>query len=105
MTIPIRLQWHDDTYAVARVAADQPCPAWANFETAGVVSITRTAIEWSIVMRDNAVPTDVQSERGFVLAEVEGPLDFALTGILARLTGALAEADVSVFAFSTYDTD
>ena len=41
------------------------------------------------------------------LARSEGrrPLDFALTGVLARLAGPLAEAGVSIFAISTYDTD
>ena len=37
--------------------------------------------------------------------KVLGPLDFGLTGILASLSTALAEANVSVFAVSTYDTD
>ena len=36
---------------------------------------------------------------------MEGPLDFALTGILARLTAPLAAAGVPVFALSTFDTD
>jgi hypothetical protein len=36
---------------------------------------------------------------------VEGPLDFALTGILASLTEPLAVHQVPVFAVSTYDTD
>jgi hypothetical protein len=37
--------------------------------------------------------------------EVAGPLDFALTGILSRLAQPLADAGVSLFAVSTYDTD
>ncbi len=37
--------------------------------------------------------------------KVEGPLDFALTGLLASLTGTLAGAGVSVFALATFDTD
>jgi hypothetical protein len=36
---------------------------------------------------------------------VAGPVDLALTGILASLVNPLAEARVNVFAFSTYDTD
>ena len=36
---------------------------------------------------------------------MEGPLDFALTGILTSLCTPLAEAGVSVFVLSTYDTD
>ena len=37
--------------------------------------------------------------------KVEGPLDFSLTGVLASLTQPLAEAGLSLFAISTYDTD
>lgn len=37
--------------------------------------------------------------------EVAGPLDFALTGVLAGHAVPLAEAGVSIFALATYDTD
>jgi hypothetical protein len=37
--------------------------------------------------------------------KVAGPLDFSLTGILASLAAPLAEAGISIFAISTYDTD
>jgi hypothetical protein len=36
---------------------------------------------------------------------VRGPLDFALTGVVASLAAPLADAGVSIFAISTYDTD
>jgi hypothetical protein len=36
---------------------------------------------------------------------VAGSLPFTLVGVLAALTTALAKAGVSVFAFSTFDTD
>jgi hypothetical protein len=39
------------------------------------------------------------------MLKVAGPLDFALTGILSALTTPLAEAGVSIFAISTFDTD
>ena len=35
----------------------------------------------------------------------EGPLDFSLTGVLATLLQPLAEAEISVFTISTFDTD
>jgi len=37
--------------------------------------------------------------------QVEGTLAFSLTGILAAMAAPLAEAQVSIFAVSTYDTD
>ena len=36
---------------------------------------------------------------------IEGILDFSLTGILARISGILAEAGIGIFAVSTYNTD
>jgi hypothetical protein len=36
---------------------------------------------------------------------VVGPLDFSLTGILAMLAQPLADAQISIFAISTFDTD
>jgi uncharacterized protein len=47
----------------------------------------------------------VRAERGFRALAVAGPLDFALTGVLAALAVPLAEAGVPIFAVSTYDTD
>jgi len=37
--------------------------------------------------------------------KVEGPLDFSLTGILSSLISPLAEAEISIFTISTFDTD
>ncbi len=36
---------------------------------------------------------------------VAGKLDFSLVGILAKITKYLADAHISVFAVSTYETD
>ena len=51
------------------------------------------------------MPSDVVAERDWRLLGVDAVLDFALVGVLARLTKPLAEAGVSVFAVSTFDTD
>ena len=51
------------------------------------------------------VPLDVEAERDWRALRIEGPLDFSLIGILASLVSPLAEAEISVFAISTYDTD
>jgi len=70
-----------------------------------VNSVTRTPRELSIVCDDEAVPSDVLSERGFRALVIEGQLDFSLTGVLAAVASPLAAAKISLFAFSTYDTD
>jgi len=51
------------------------------------------------------VPDDVQHTAGWRALKVRGPLDFGLVGFLAGLSATLADAGVSIFAISTYDTD
>ena len=90
-------------YAVARLPADAPVPAWAT--TGAIVSITRTPDELSIVCDDDAVPAEVRAERDFAALRVAGTIDFSVVGLLAALTRVLADAEVSVLALSTFDTD
>ena len=93
-----------ERYAVCRLAPSPAVPGWLDW-SAELVSVTATAEELSIVCPAGRVPEDVQAERDWRAFVVEGPLDFALVGILAKLSAALAEAEVSLFALSTYDTD
>ena len=92
-----------DTLAICRLDRSIASPAW--LPRSGFVSVTRTEDELSIVCSDAEVPDDIVCQRGWRGLQVEGPLDFSLTGILASLAGTLAEAGVSLFAVSTYDTD
>lgn len=70
-----------------------------------LASITRTADELSVVCAEATVPQRVQAERGWRALRVEGPLEFSLTGVLASLAVPLAEAGISIFAISTFNTD
>jgi hypothetical protein len=90
-------------YAICRLAPGEPTPEWV--PSAGVVSWTRTSAELSIVCAADAVPRGVVCESPWRVLAVRGPLDLALTGVLASLTSPLATAAVSIFAISTYDTD
>ncbi|MDX1620452.1 MAG: ACT domain-containing protein [Nitriliruptorales bacterium] len=69
------------------------------------MSVTRTQAELSVVVPEVALPEGVEAERGWRLLKVRGPLEFSLTGVLSSLLQPLADADVPVFAISTYDTD
>ena len=89
--------------AVARLPATAAPPPWAT--TGDFFAIMRTPDELSIIQTSDAVPGDVLSERGWRCLQVIGPLEFELVGILASLLNPLAAAGVSVFVFSTYDTD
>jgi len=90
-------------FAVCRLDPSAEIPAV--LLSSGFVSVTRTADELSLVLPEDRVPGTWRAERGWRCLQVQGPLDFALTGVLAALSVPLAEAGISIFALSTYDTD
>jgi hypothetical protein len=92
-----------DTFAVCRLGAAAPVPAWS--AAGDFLSITRTAEELSVVCPERAVPEGAQCERGWRCLRVAGTVPFTAVGTLASLAGPLAEAGVSLFAVSTFDTD
>ena len=92
-----------NSLAISRLSPSLPIPSWAI--ESEFFSITKTGEELSIVCPEEKVPENVRSERGWRALKVEGPLDFSLTGILSSLLKPLADAEVSIFALSTYDTD
>jgi uncharacterized protein len=68
-------------------------------------SITKTAEELSIIVPDNVAINDSKKEDDWKCIKVVGPLDFSMIGLLADISKLLAEAKISIFALSTYDTD
>jgi uncharacterized protein len=99
----MKLSLLPETFAVCRLDPEAPIPEWALFGP--FYSISKTSEELSIVCEDVGVPSDVKAERDWRVFKVEGPLDFSLTGVLASIANPLAEAGVSIFAVSTFDTD
>ena len=95
---------HPGEYAVCRLDPSQPLPSWAAAGT-GVLSLTRTPSELSIVCPAAIVPPGTQSQPGWACLELIGPFPFSLTGILASFLNPLAQAEVPIFALSTFDTD
>jgi hypothetical protein len=93
----------EGTYAVCRLQRGSQIPEWAL--NGDLYSITRTEDELSVVCRQDAVPEHNQCNKGWNCFKVEGPLDFSMTGVISTLATALANEGVSVFVFSTYDTD
>lgn len=90
-------------FAVCRLGPSAVVPSWAS--AGNFFSITRTADELSVVCPQSAVPEGVRSEGGWRCLRVAGAMDFSLVGVLASLVGPMAEAGISVFALSTFDTD
>ncbi len=92
-----------DQYAVCQLEPAAPVPQWSS--SGPFTSVTRTSDELSIVCLKSQVPKGVRTEGPWIVYKVEGPLDFGLTGILASVANPLADAKVSIFAISTFDTD
>ncbi len=68
-------------------------------------SITKTDEELSIVLDENInIQSDI-IEHNWRAIKIVGKLDFALIGILSKISTILAQAQISIFAISTYNTD
>ena len=92
-----------ERFAISRLAADAPIPAWT---TQGpFFSVTPTGDELSIVSELARVPVGVQSQPGWRIFKVHGPFVLSEIGVLSALAAPLAEAKISLFAISTFDTD
>jgi hypothetical protein len=98
-----------DALAVCQLPAGSAVPQWA--VRARFFSITRAPDELSIVCDEGAVPAqDAQTdgakiECGWRAFKLEGPFDFALTGILLSVIKPLNDDGIPVFTLSTYNTD
>lgn len=68
--------------------------------------VGRTDVELSLVCGTKHVPEDIlECEHGWRAFRIKGVLDFSLVGILAKISGILAENLIGLFAVSTYNTD
>ena len=99
--MPVELALLPDSFSVCRLAPGV-MPA---IRPGNLVSLTITADETSIVCPVGEEPAGARIEGPFRAFKVAGPLDFSLTGILASLAVPLADARISIFAISTFDTD
>ena len=101
----------NERLAVCRAATDAPIPAWA--QAAEFFCVVRTTDELSIVCPQNRIDPSVleqartgwKVEAAWAALKLEGPFPFSMTGVLASFVQPLAEAQIPIFAISTFDTD
>ncbi len=91
-------------FAICRLRSSESIPPWV-LNASGFFALVRTSDELSVVCEENVPPTNVRNESGWRMFMVEGPLEFAMTGVLLALVKPLSDAGVSLFAISTFDTD
>lgn len=92
-------------YAVCRLEPNGHIPHWALMGDE-FISLTRTHEELSVVCAQENVPQEgTKAERGWHCVKVIGPFDFSVAGVHASLAIPLAEANISILAIATYETD
>ena len=68
--------------------------------------IGKTDEELSLVCRTENTPKNaVERSDGWKGFRIQGVLDFSLIGVIAKLSGLLADNKIGIFAVSTYNTD
>lgn len=67
--------------------------------------MTKTVAEVSLVSLIESHESFLKTEGPWTVFEGDGVLDFGLVGILSSLTKPMADAGISVFAISTFNTD
>lgn len=68
--------------------------------------VGKTDAEISVVCLTADVPhATLAREDGWRALRVAEPMNFGLTGVLAGISTVLAQAGISIFAVSTFDTD
>ena len=92
-----------DRLSVCRLSSPPPDPIQ---QIGGeFLAVIRTPDELTLVCAEEFAPDQAKIEGGWRALKVEGPLEFSMTGVLAALAQPLAQAGVSIFAISTFDTD
>ena len=68
--------------------------------------LLQSPTETSLICEDKYVPREATGmAANWRCLEVAGPLNFSMVGILARISQPLAEADISIFVVSAFETD
>jgi len=93
-----------ERFTIHRLAPDQAID-WTRCLSVPWCSITRTQDELSVVVPETLDLGATVRQSGWSCLKIDQTLDFALIGILAGISRVLADAGVSIFAVSTYDTD
>jgi uncharacterized protein len=104
MPVSMNLEAIEVLLAVCRLDADSDVPPWVERSRA-FTSVTRTTDELSVICAFDDVPEGVPMEGPWRALRVRGPIVMTLIGVVASLAGALADAGISIFAVSTFDTD
>ena len=92
-----------DLLAVCQLPADAPVPP--SLLEGAFFYVSRTSDELSIVCNESRVPEGCRAEKEWLALKLQGPFPFSMTGVLSAFLAPLAQAKITIFAISTFDTD
>jgi hypothetical protein len=99
----LQLSLLKDKYGICTLPNTAPIPGWAAAQS--LASITRTEKELTIVCRREIIPSQYQSDLNWRCFKIDGSFDLNQVGVISSISSPLAEAGISIYVISTYDTD
>lgn len=99
----IELDLRPERFAVVKLKRESEIPWWV--ETSAFFSVTRSDEGLSVVCDEASVPRSAEAHGGLRCLAVRGPLGFSEVGVLSALSRPLAEAGISIFTVSSFETD
>ena len=97
----LKLQILNVNYSVCQLEPDALIPEWA----IRAMAVIRTDDELTIVVESEQVHLEVKAQRDFACFRVIGELAFDVIGVIAAISGKLAESKIPILSISTYNTD
>jgi uncharacterized protein len=91
-----------ESLAIAQLAVTAPIPVP---KAQSFFSITRTADELSLVCSESEIPENANAQTGWRALKLRGPFDLSEVGVLSSIATTLAEASITLFVISTFNTD
>ena len=91
----MKLEFLKNIYKIVKLHVDDKMPD--NIIGDEFYSITKTNEEISIVINENIDIDSKNIECGWKTIKIVGNLDFALVGILAKISKALVDNNISIF--------
>ena len=99
----MKLKLLENKYSICRMNDTGMLPLWAL--SGNVLMFAKIEGEMSVICEEKYVPDGTVNESGYRIIKIDEKLEFSLIGILADLAAVLKEAEISLLAESTFDTD
>ena len=99
----LQLSLLDKIYGICVFENDTPIPEWAT--AVSLCCIIRTQKELTIVCPQKIIPPYCKCDTDWRCFRIDGSFDLNQIGVISSLAAPLAQAGISIFVVSSYDTD